>query len=125
MTFQQNGHRLEFIPGASDPILVMNSLQTAFFYYPDSTVENIIGISIVSQKKTFGQDSAQSLIGNGVGPDWLAEHPRRLAKVTVDEVSAAAAQFFAPSRFVRVVVGDAATVEGPLRRLTGVERDAG
>lgn len=66
MTFQQNGHRLEFIPGASDPILVMNSLQTAFFYYPDSTVENIIGISIVSQKKTFGQDSAQSLMGNGV-----------------------------------------------------------
>jgi zinc protease len=66
-----------------------------------------------------------TLLGNGVGVDWLAEHPRKLAKVTVDEVSAAAAEFFAPSRFARVVVGDAATIEDPLRRLTTVERDAG
>ena len=82
-----------------------------------------LALSIATQAGLASTLSA--LIGNGVGPEWLAEHPRRLAKVTVDEVSAAAAQFFAPSRFVRVIVGDAATVEEPLQRLTGVERDAG
>lgn len=65
LTFQQNGNRLEFVQGPSDPILVMDSLQTAFFFFPDSTVENVIGISITSQKKTFGEGSAQARIANG------------------------------------------------------------
>ncbi len=85
-----------------------------------------LALSVATQAGLASTLSA--LIGNGVGADWLAEHPRRLAKVTVDEVSAAAAEFFAPSRFVRVIVGDAATVADPLARLTDVEqvsRDAG
>ena len=57
------------------------------------------------------------LAGSGLDADWLAEHPVRLAKVTLDEVSAAAAEFFAPTRFVTVVVGDADAVSGPLGSL--------
>jgi predicted Zn-dependent peptidase len=63
------------------------------------------------------------LAGTGLGLPWLAEHPRRLAQVSVDEVSAAAAEFLAPSRFVSVVVGDADAVAGPLSALTTVGVD--
>lgn len=95
----------------------------------DSVRQYATGTLALSVATQAGLASTLStLIGNGVGVDWLAEHPRRLAKVTVDEVSAAAAEFFAPSRFVRVIVGDAATITAPLTRLTEVEavtRDAG
>ena len=61
-----------------------------------------------------------ALAGSGLGPEWLAEHPRRLAAVTRDEVAAAAAELLAPSRFAIVVVGDAAAVRGPLSGLVPV-----
>jgi zinc protease len=51
-----------------------------------------------------------ALAGAGLPPEWLAEHSARLAKVTLDEVSAAAAEFFGPTRFVPVVVGDAGLI---------------
>ena len=57
-----------------------------------------------------------NLLGSGLEPSWLAEHSARLAKVTVDEVSAAAAEFFGPARFVGVVVGDAGRIAGAARR---------
>jgi predicted Zn-dependent peptidase len=53
----------------------------------------------------------------------MIEHPRRLAKVTTEDVSAAAAEFFAPSRLVTVIVGDAASVAAPLQALTRVVPD--
>jgi zinc protease len=61
-----------------------------------------------------------SLLGADLDPSWLAEHSARLAKVTVDEVSAAAARFFGPAGFVGVVVGDAATIAGPVAALTPI-----
>lgn len=61
-----------------------------------------------------------ALAGTGLGLDWLLEHPRRLANVGVDEVSAAAAEFLAPARMVGVVVGDAATIAAPLRAVSDV-----
>jgi predicted Zn-dependent peptidase len=45
-----------------------------------------------------------------------------LQAVTVDEISAAAAEFFAPSAFTSVVVGDAAAIADPLAALGPVER---
>ena len=60
------------------------------------------------------------LLGTGLDPSWLAEHSARLAKVTVDEVSAAAAAFFGPARFVGVVVGDAGRIADPVAALTPV-----
>jgi zinc protease len=84
-----------------------------------------IGTLALSTATQAGLASTLSgLIGVGVGPDWLSEHPRRLAKVTVEQVSAAAATYFAPSRFVSVVVGDGATVRTPLERIIEVERSS-
>jgi hypothetical protein len=58
----------------------------------------------------------------GLGLEWLAEHPLRLAATTVDEVSEAAARFFGPSGFTSVVVGDTSRVAAPLAALGAVEQ---
>jgi zinc protease len=55
-----------------------------------------------------------------LGLDWVIEHPRRLAAIGVDEVSAAAAEFLAPARLTSVVVGDAQTITEPLALLVPV-----
>ena len=59
----------------------------------------------------------------GLGLDWVIEHPARLSAVTVDDVSAAAAEYFAPSGLVEVIVGDAQSITEPLRALGAVTRD--
>jgi len=87
----------------------------------ESARQYAIGTLALSTATQSGLASTlSSLAGVGLGPDWLAEHPRRLAKVTRDEIAAAAAEFLAPSRFATVVVGDAASVRGPLAALTPV-----
>ena len=65
-----------------------------------------------------------SLAGTGLSADWLAEHPQRLATVSIGDVNSAAAQFFGPAGLVSVVVGDAAQVAGPLAALTPVVQPA-
>ncbi|HEY8301977.1 MAG TPA: pitrilysin family protein [Jatrophihabitans sp.] len=56
-----------------------------------------------------------------LGLDWILEHPKRLQKVTVDDVATAAREFFAPSRFTSVVVGDAGQIAAPLAALVPIE----
>jgi predicted Zn-dependent peptidase len=81
-----------------------------------------IGTLALSTATQAGLASTLSgLAGVGLGLDWLLEHPRRLAEVTAEQVSAAAARFFAPAGLVSVVVGDAASVTGPLEALTAVQ----
>jgi zinc protease len=60
------------------------------------------------------------LAGAGLGLDWVAGQPARMAAVTIDEVTAAAATYLAPSRLVSVIVGDAATIRDPLGLLVSV-----
>ncbi len=62
-----------------------------------------------------------SLAGLGLDPDWVWEHPARLAAVTVDEVAAAAATLLAPSAFTGVVVGDLAAIGPSLTAIGGVQ----
>ncbi|MEV4509806.1 pitrilysin family protein [Dactylosporangium sp. NPDC049525] len=62
--------------------------------------------------------------GFGLRLDYLAEHATRLARVSRDDVAAAAAQYLAPSRVAAVVLGDAALIEKPLAALTAVTRAA-
>jgi predicted Zn-dependent peptidase len=82
-----------------------------------------IGTLALSTATQAGLASTLSaLIGVGLGPEWLVEHPGRLAALTVDEVSAAAAEFFGPTRFVGVIVGDAATIEAPLAAITALAK---
>jgi zinc protease len=56
--------------------------------------------------------------GFGLRLDYLAEHAAKLAKVTRDEVAAAAAEYLAPAKGAAVVLGDAARVESALAGLT-------
>jgi predicted Zn-dependent peptidase len=55
----------------------------------------------------------------GLGADWLVEHPNRLAAVTAEEIADAALEFFSPTRFTGVVVGEPAQLRS-LRALGGV-----
>ncbi|MEQ3551470.1 pitrilysin family protein [Pseudonocardia nematodicida] len=77
-------------------------------------------ISLDSQSALAGTLSALDAVGLGV--DWLRERPRHLAEVTTDQVAAAAAELFAPSRFTGVVVGDAEVLGARLEALGGVAR---
>ena len=87
----------------------------------ESVRQYAIGTLALSTATQAGLASTLAgLAGVGLGPEWLAEHPRRLAKATLDEVAGAAAEYFAPSRFVTVVVGDASTIRGPLSAITSV-----
>jgi predicted Zn-dependent peptidase len=47
-----------------------------------------------------------SLSTQGLGIDWLVEHPARLQAVTAAEIAQAALDFFAPLRWTGVIVGD-------------------
>ncbi|WP_035857482.1 M16 family metallopeptidase [Cryptosporangium arvum] len=79
-----------------------------------------LALSISSQAGLAGMLIA--LAGTGLDLEWLAEHPIRLAKVTLEEVAAAAASHLAPSGGVTVVLGDAGLVAGPLGALGAVDR---
>jgi hypothetical protein len=57
----------------------------------------------------------------GLGLDWLREHPRRLAAVTLEETFAAARTYLAPSGMLAVVLGEAADIRDPLATLGPVE----
>jgi predicted Zn-dependent peptidase len=55
----------------------------------------------------------------GLGTEWLVEHPNRLKEVTRDQVIEAALEFFSPTRYMGVIVGDAAQFRS-LQALGGV-----
>jgi len=69
--------------------------------------------------------TVSSLLGTGVGLDWLVEHPLRLARVGVDDVAAVAAEFLSPRGLVGVAVGDAAAITAPLAGLAEVATSIG
>jgi zinc protease len=62
-----------------------------------------------------------ALIGVGLGLDWLREHPRRLAAVTLDETFEAARTYLAPAGMLAVALGEAAEIREPLATLGPVE----
>ena len=79
-----------------------------------------LALSISSQAGLAGMLSA--LAGTGLGLEWLAEHPRRLAGVTIEEAHAAASKYLAPAGAVSVVLGDAEVVQASVSALGEVER---
>jgi predicted Zn-dependent peptidase len=91
----------------------------------DSVRQYAIGTLALSTATQAGLASTLSaLAATGLGLDWIAEHPARLSAIGVDDVSAAAAEFLAPARLTQVIVGDAATITGPLAALGPVTSDA-
>jgi zinc protease len=92
----------------------------------ESEVDNARHYAIGSL--TIATSSQRGLAGHlvrlatlGLDLDWLLTHPGRLQAVTTGQVAEAAAEFFAPSRFTGVVVGDAKRLADPLAALGGVE----
>ncbi|HJQ42453.1 MAG TPA: pitrilysin family protein [Jatrophihabitantaceae bacterium] len=84
----------------------------------DAVRQYAIGTLALSTATQAGLASTLSALSAfGLGLDWINNHPKRLTAAGVDEVSAAAAEFFAPARLVEVVVGDASTITAPLAAL--------
>ncbi|MEO6886284.1 MAG: pitrilysin family protein [Jatrophihabitantaceae bacterium] len=89
----------------------------------DNVRQYAIGTLALSTATQSGLASTLSALSAfGLGLDWILDHPQRLSTVGVDEVSAAAAEFFAPSRLTGVVVGDAAAIADPLALLGPIEQ---
>jgi hypothetical protein len=61
-----------------------------------------------------------NLAGLGLDVGWFTGHPGRLAEVTVEQVTEVALEFFAPTSFTGVLVGDAELLTPQLRALGGV-----
>ncbi|GLZ47604.1 peptidase M16 [Actinomycetospora sp. NBRC 106375] len=88
----------------------------------ESARRYLVGSLLISMTTQAGYASTvASLAAHGLSSAWIREHPARVEAVTVDEVAAAAAEFFAPTRFTGVVVADAAASADGLRALGGVE----
>ena len=58
----------------------------------------------------------------GVGPGYVASHPKGLARATQADIDAAARNYLAPSSMVTVVVGDANVVNDPLALVDDISR---
>jgi zinc protease len=88
----------------------------------DSARQYAIGaltIATSSQRGLAGHLAALATLGLDL--DWLLTHTGRLQAVTTAQVAEAAAEFFAPTRFTGVVVGDGKRLADPLAALGGVE----
>lgn len=87
----------------------------------ESVRQYAIGSLLISTSSQGGLASQlAALASSGLGADWLATHPDRLADVTAEQVAEAALEFFAPTRFTGVVVGDPDVVGKGLSVLGGV-----
>jgi zinc protease len=80
-----------------------------------------VGSLLISLDNQGGLASTLSaLAADGLGIDWLRAHPARLESVTVEQVAEAALEFFAPTAFTGVVVGDADVIGPRVRALGGI-----
>jgi predicted Zn-dependent peptidase len=87
----------------------------------DAARRYAIGALLISLDSQGGLASTlAALDADGLSVDWLRERPVRLEAVTPEEVAEIALEFFAPSRFTGVVVGDAEVVGPRLRALGGI-----
>lgn len=88
----------------------------------DSVRQYAIGSLLTATSSQSGLASQLSaLAAVGLDARWLRDHPARLAAVTVEQVAEVALEFFAPTRYTGVVVGDADTLSTQLAAIGGVE----
>jgi predicted Zn-dependent peptidase len=92
----------------------------------DGARRYILGSMALSTATHAGLASTLSaLVGAGLPPDWLTDHQRALAGVTIEQVQEASRRYLAPEALTTVVVGDAGRAAGQLRALAPVEITAG
>ena len=88
----------------------------------DSARRYLTGTTALSTQTQSGlADYLFALSLSGLGLDYLRQLPKRLEKVTVDEVRDAAARYLAPARLPTVIVGDATATRAGLESLDAVE----
>jgi zinc protease len=88
----------------------------------DSVRQYAIGSLLTATSSQSGLASQLAgLAGVGLDVQWLRDHPARLAAVTAAQIADAALEFFAPTAFTGVVVGDEETLAKQLRAIGGVE----
>ena len=82
----------------------------------------LIGTTALSTQTQSGlAEYLQALSLAGLGLDYLRSLPKRLEKITVDEVRDTAAEYLAPARLPTVIVGDSKAVHDSLETLDTVE----
>jgi zinc protease len=80
-----------------------------------------VGSLLISLDNQGGLASMLSaLAADGLGIEWLRGHPARLEAVTPEQVAEVALEFFAPTAFTGVVVGDADVIGPGVRALGGI-----
>jgi predicted Zn-dependent peptidase len=92
----------------------------------ESEVESVrqyaIGSLLTAMSSQSGLASQLAgLAGVGLDAEWLRAHPGRLAAVTVEQVAEVALEFFAPTAFTGVVVGDKDKLAKQMAAIGGVE----
>jgi zinc protease len=88
----------------------------------DGARRYLIGTTALSTQTQSGlTEYLLALSTAGLGLDYLRDLPKRLEKVTVDEVRDAAADYLAPARLPTVIVGDAKAIRASLETLDAVE----
>jgi len=88
----------------------------------DSARRYLIGTTALSTQTQSGlTEYLVALSLAGLGLDYLRDLPKRLEKVTVEEVRDAAAEYLAPAQLPTVIVGDAKAIRGSLETLDAVE----
>ena len=89
----------------------------------EAMAQHLVGVLALSTSTQAGLAATLSvLLAEGLGVDYLRDHPQRLLKVTPDQVHAAAVRMLAPATRAVTVVGDATAVGDSLRALGPVER---
>ena len=87
----------------------------------DGARRYLIGTTALStQTKSGLAEYHVALSSAGLGLDYLRELPKRLEKVTVDDVRDAAAEYLAPARLPTVILGDAKVIRASLETLDTV-----
>jgi zinc protease len=88
----------------------------------ESMAQHLVGVLALSTSTQAGLAATLSvLLSEGLGVDWLREHPQRLLAVTPDQVHEAGRRILAPATRATTVVGDASAVGDPLRALGPVD----
>jgi predicted Zn-dependent peptidase len=88
----------------------------------DGARRYLIGTTALSTQTQSGlAEYLVALSSAGLGLDYLRDLPKRLEKVTVDEVRDTAAEYLAPARLPTVVLGDAKVIRSSLETLDMVE----
>jgi predicted Zn-dependent peptidase len=92
----------------------------------DAARRYVLGSMALATATHAGLASTLSaLVGAGLPPDWLTDHQRALAGVTVDQVLEASRRYLSASGLTAVVVGDAGRVADQLRTLAPLEVTGG